>query len=124
MKGTAAMKLKMQKNMRIVSAMMGYCYHLGGTHFQVDLAMEAECTRILVSTEVDGLGGEETARVAKVLNTPRQRDMEQTYWNLSGDEEEGDELLLVGVMVDSATVDYDGSRLVIRLERLHHSTEE
>lgn len=118
------MKLKLQKNMRIMTDLMGYCYHLGGTHFNVDLSIEALSTHVTVTTEVEDLPGETVARMTEVLNVPRQPDMEQNYWNLSGDEEVGDELLLVGVMVDDASVAYDGETLTILLERRHFSTEE
>lgn len=118
------MKLKMQKNMCIMTDLMGYCYHLGGTHFAVDMSLEAKSTHMSVSTEVENLPEREVVAMTKVLNTPRQYDMEQNYWNLSGDEEVGDELLLVGLMVDSASVSYDGTTLTILLERRHYSTEE
>lgn len=118
------MKLKMQKNMRIMTDLMGYCYHLGGTHFQVDMSLEAKSTHMSISTEVAQVSEETLAEITRVLNTPRQYDMEQNYWDLSGDEEVGDELLLVGVMVDHASVVYDGGRLTILLERLHYSSEE
>lgn len=118
------MKLKLQKNMRIMTDLMGYFYHLGGTHFNVDLSIEAQCTHMTVTTEVGSLSEETITRMTEVLNVPRQHDMEQNYWNLSGDEEVGDELLLVGVMVDDASVAYDGETLTILLERRHFSTGE
>ncbi len=118
------MKLKLQKNMRILADMMGYCYHLGGSHFSMDMDLRPECTRISLCTEVDGLPDGEVARMRDTLNIPRQRDMEQNYWNVSGGEETGDELLLVGVMVDEAQVRYEEGRLCVELVRRHYSREE
>ena len=39
-----------------------------------------------------------------VLNIQRQSEVEEFYWELMGDDLHGDELFLVGSMVDRATV--------------------
>ena len=54
----------------------------------------------------------------KYLNAPRQRAVEEYYWELTGESDTGSELELVGMMVDKAIVEFDDGNLYIELHRL------
>src|SRR5665647_534742 len=51
------------------------------------------------------------------LNTQRQKEVEGYYWQLVGENDNGDELYLVGTMVDQAIVERRGEDLFIHLIR-------
>ncbi len=51
------------------------------------------------------------------LNTQRQFEVEGYYWQLVGEDESGDELHLVGAMIDEAHVELKGNDLHIHLKR-------
>lgn len=51
------------------------------------------------------------------LNTQRQYEIEGYYWQLVGEDDSGDELHLVGAMVDKANVTKKGKNLHIQLLR-------
>ncbi|WP_034218527.1 hypothetical protein [Lachnoclostridium phytofermentans] len=51
------------------------------------------------------------------LNTQRQYEIEGYYWQLVGEDDSGDELHLVGAMVDKANVTKIGKELHIQLFR-------
>ncbi len=51
------------------------------------------------------------------LNTQRQYEIEGYYWQLVGEDDSGDELHLVGAMVDEANVRKKGKDLHIQLLR-------
>lgn len=51
------------------------------------------------------------------LNTQRQSEVEGYYWQLCGDDDSGDELFLVGAMVDEASVEVVEKDLQIHLIR-------
>lgn len=51
------------------------------------------------------------------LNTQRQNEIEGYYWQLVGEDDSGDELHLVGAMVDKANVTKKGKDLHIQLLR-------
>lgn len=44
-------------------------------------------------------------RIHYNLNTQRQNEVEGYYWQLAGDDNNGDELYLVGAMIDDAQVE-------------------
>lgn len=51
------------------------------------------------------------------LNTQRQTEVEGYYWQLVGNDDNGDELPLVGAMVDEAAVEYNNNSLYINIKR-------
>lgn len=51
------------------------------------------------------------------LNTQRQKEVEGYYWQLVGENDSGDELYLVGTMIDQAIVERRGEDLFIHLIR-------
>ncbi|MPW25878.1 hypothetical protein GC105_08755 [Alkalibaculum sp. M08DMB] len=53
-----------------------------------------------------------------ILNKQRQAEVEEYYWQLAG-ETESDELVLVSAMVDHATVEKQDGNLYIELIRLY-----
>lgn len=51
------------------------------------------------------------------LSYPREREMEEYYWELAGETDGSEELGLVGTMIDEATIGYDEEKVVIELIR-------
>jgi len=56
-------------------------------------------------------------KIAYNLNTQRQNEVEGYYWQLAGDDNNGDELYLVGAMIDDAQVELIDNDLHIRFIR-------
>ena len=54
------------------------------------------------------------------LNTQRQSEVEGYYWQLVGDDDSGEELHLVGAMIDEAKVEMKGKDLSIYIVRKKH----
>ncbi|MDL2218950.1 hypothetical protein LJC04_01230 [Ruminococcaceae bacterium OttesenSCG-928-O06] len=108
------MKLRYEKNVRVLTDIMGYCHLVGGTSFQIDFTMKEEVSDITIKTKIPGLPAENLHEIDKMLNIPRQREVEQYYWNISGGEEIDNELGLAGMMVDEAFVSYENDILTIK----------
>ena len=56
-------------------------------------------------------------RIREVLNVQRQMEIETYYWQLAGEADEGEELLLIGAMIDEAIVEKKDGNLKIKLIR-------
>jgi hypothetical protein len=56
--------------------------------------------------------------VIKKLNAPRQREVEQEFWDIMGESEIDCEMTLVGMLCDEATVGYENGELSIIIKRL------
>ena len=64
--------------------------------------------------EIDDI---ELYNLKKILNTNRQHEVEEYYWNLGGECELEGELSLVGMMIDKAEISYNDSILSIKIYR-------
>ena len=52
-----------------------------------------------------------------ILNSPRQKEVEECYWQLGGESELNCELSLIGAMIDSAEVEYKDGILKVKMLR-------
>ena len=60
---------------------------------------------------------EQLESLTKRLNAPRQREVEQDYWELMGESKDFSELTLVGMLCDDAEVVYNDKELSFTLRR-------
>jgi len=60
-------------------------------------------------------------QLSKRLNSQRQREIEEYYWQLAGETDEDDEITLICAMVDSAIVEKKDGNLMLELTRLYTS---
>ena len=58
--------------------------------------------------------------LVKYFNEPKNEGLEDFYWELagSGDPGESSQLLLIGMMVDTADIEIQNSRVKIRLHKI------
>ena len=110
--------------MRILNDLLGYLHYKGAHVSHMDMEMLPEKSVITVCAPLPGMPEDELGQLTRILNVPRQREVEQNYWNISGEEDMDVELTLVGVMTDAADVTYQNGTLTITVERLHFSTRE
>jgi hypothetical protein len=60
---------------------------------------------------------DEIKRLEDMLNQQRQREIEEYYWQLAGETDEGDELVLVSAMIDEAKLELIDGNLFMTLIR-------
>lgn len=118
------MKQRYERNVRILNDILGYCHYLDCNEFKVDFLLDDGGSRITVYARIDALPPGEIKRMETFLNVPRQHEVEQHYWNISGIEEIDNELTLAGIMVDKANVSYENDILTIAVERFDLTPEE
>ncbi|MDA3732327.1 hypothetical protein PBV87_12600 [Niameybacter massiliensis] len=56
-------------------------------------------------------------RLQRFLSYPREREMEEYYWELAGETDSSEELGLVGTMIDEANIGYDEEKIQLELIR-------
>jgi len=111
------MKTRFEKTLRITSDLMLYCHHHGATALNADiLEGDGIITYVINATPVE-ISGEQLDGLIKRLNAPRQREVEQDYWELMGESEDFSELTLVGMMCDKADIYYKGKTLSFTIQR-------
>jgi len=112
------MKPEFEKNMLIAGELLSYCHIRGASEYSLDIKAEGGGVTFTMKASPVAVTPEQLERLRRRLNAPRQREIEQGFWALSGESENTSELMLVGMMCDGAKVEYDGSAIVITLVRL------
>jgi hypothetical protein len=92
---------------------------LNSSQGRIDTAIirEENLTRICITQSPVSYSEDFIIRLQCDLNTNRQHEIEGYYWQLIGDDDDGDEVALVGAMVDEAIVTYEDKELKIDLVR-------
>lgn len=111
------MKFKIEKNIKIINELIAYFYKLGTIDVHIDLSSDADNSYFNIYGQVESISKNELDSLASILNTPRQHEVEQYYWNLGGECEFDSELTLVGMMINSAKVSYIDETLKISIIR-------
>ncbi|WP_373897173.1 hypothetical protein ACER0A_000385 [Haloimpatiens sp. FM7315] len=106
-----------EKNVKIITELMNFCYKHGGTNFHIDLSTEDKKICICIESEIYDLKDETLESSKNLLNCPRCHEVEQYYWNLTGNDISDNELSLVGMMIDKAEINYDNKTLKILVIR-------
>ena len=114
------MKLRIEKNLKIINELIAYFNRLGNSNVHIDLSNDADNSYFNIYGEVNSISKDELESLIEILNMPRQHEIEQYYWTLNGESEFDSELTLVGMMVNNAKVSYEGGILKISLIRSEH----
>ncbi len=104
-----------RKAIKLASELLGYCFGVGIHHMQMDIDSREDQLTVTVSgtTTKDIQNQIEDLRVQ--LNTPKETQVEEYYWELMGETVHADELTLVGMIIDKAEVNYHDKHLEIRI---------
>jgi len=98
---------------------MGYCYNHGSENVHIDINKEKEKVVIFIKAEISSMTKEDLELLERSLSAQRCHEMEEYYWNLTGDNDSYSELILVGMMIDEVHINYiDGGYLEILLTRI------
>jgi len=111
------MKNKFELALKITSDLMTYCHKHGAVKFSTKMSESEDEISFMIEAYPVKISDEQFEDVSKKLHAPRQRDVENDFWELIGESEDFCELMLVGMSCDRAGVEYDGERLAFKLVR-------
>ena len=112
------MSLELEKSMRIINDLVSFCYFEGAEKFDMSVTLHDDhSVEMQVVSPIESMDPERIEEIRQRLSLPRQHEVEQQYWELSGETEFSGELSLVGAMSDLAEVEYKGGFLRINVRR-------
>lgn len=111
------MNFKTEKDLKIINELMAYCYHFNTDDINVTIKTIDTTTFIVLKATILDFPQTAFDKLISSLNTPRQREVEQYYWQIGGECEFDSELTLVGMMTDKVNVSYENNLLNIELQR-------
>lgn len=108
------MSLELEKSMRIINDLVSFCYYEGAEKISMEWKnLGGKSMQMEVSCAIENLEQKKLEQIRRVLRLPRQHEVEQLYWELSGETEFSGELSLVAAMSDAAEVTYEKGILTI-----------
>ena len=111
------MKTRFEKTLRITSDLMLYCHHRGATKLNASIVEGDGTITYVIDASPVKLTEEQLDGLRKRLSAPRQREVEQDYWELMGESEDFSELTLVGMLCDEAIIEYENESIKFTLIR-------
>lgn len=111
------MNFEVKKVTKILSEIIAFA--LLGDAEKVDVSLEnnKDMFKLIINASNLNRSNENIENLRELLNAPRQKAAEEYYWELAGDSDTGSELALVGMMTDTAIVEYENKNLTIELHR-------
>lgn len=112
------MKHTRQRNTRIAEELILLSYKFGAKDINLNIKHIDDKTIIQIEANNVTITEETLESIKNLLNVPRSSEMEEYYWNLTGESDIDCELALIGLMTDSAQIDLiDRNILKIKLYR-------
>lgn len=112
------MKYEFEKNLHIIGDLLTYGRAMGAEEYEIGISeTNKEMTVFRVKARPICMTQRELEKLSLNLNAPRQHEIEQNFWGLSGDSQSYSELALVGMMTDEAEVSFKNDELSIILKR-------
>lgn len=108
------MKHSNQKTMKLVNELMSFCYKYGSTNLELTVATTMVDTKVSLKAFEISISDKTLELSRDLLSAPRCHEMEEYYWNLSGDNDLDTELTLVAMMIDDYTLDYDRDSKILK----------
>ncbi len=100
--------------MRIIDEIVGFCCRRGSQDVNINYNIKQQDETVIkvIARDVK-VSNEDLEQLKAVLSQHRQREMEECYWQITGDDSYGDELSLIGVMIDEYELTYENDILTI-----------
>ncbi len=93
---------------------VGFCCRRGSKNVTFNYNITNDLETVISVTAIDvNVSDEDLALLESTLSQHRQREMEECYWLITGDDSYGDELSLIGVMIDRHELSYENKVLTI-----------
>lgn len=91
---------------KIVDELLTYFLNLHATNINIQIEEQESCYTISIDGNCRDLTADMAERIIRLLNTPVHDELEEYYWELTGEGDVDNELALVGMMTSRAEVDY------------------
>ncbi len=105
-----------QKSIKVVSELIAFCFKSNAREIDVNINDKDNEVVIFIKAYIKDMSADLLDKLDE-LNTPRQTQVEEYYWELAGESNQYQELNLVGMMIDQAYIEYEDNWLQITVFR-------
>ena len=111
------MRQNKERLSKVIDELLTYLFSIGATDLTIKIQERKNDFKIHIQSNYSQAEKDKIEHLIKALHFPKQEEMEEYYWNLTGTSNVGTELFLIGMMIDEAQVNVRDTRLEIELYR-------
>lgn len=113
------MSINTKKASKILCELISYFSSEGFVDFKIDLSLRDEISNINIDAYGNTLSEDKLRTLDKVLNLPRQPELEQQFWELGAQSnlDNENELSLIGMMTDKIYITSKSNNLTVKVVR-------
>lgn len=111
------MSYKREKLIKIMNELVNFCMKINMEDFNIDFSFSKGRVKISVEGYCANPPLDKLENLNRILNLPRQEELEELYWSLMGDCHEEEDLEMIGIMVDRGVVEYKDNIVKISIYR-------
>lgn len=111
------MKHETQKISRIANVLVDFFLSLSAKKIDLSIDEQENFFEIIISSESVNDNHSKIEDLKDFLKVQRQEEIEEYYWQLVGNDNEIEEINLIGMMVDEAVVEHQHPILKVKLIR-------
>ncbi|NBI05484.1 hypothetical protein [Senegalia massiliensis] len=111
------MKHDIKKISKIIDELTTFCLIHGANNINMNVENSKEYFKISFYVDCLDYKDKRVSRLERLLNVPRQTEMEEFYWELTGESDHDSELSIVGMMIDKVEFIHENESLKIILYR-------
>lgn len=103
---------------KIIDEILVFLYSLNPSHVDMKLNRKEDCSELLFDANINiKMEKGRVERIDRLLSCPRRRELEENYWELTGnDTTPSSELALVGMMTDDYEFVYKEEEMTVHIK--------
>ncbi|QVK17443.1 hypothetical protein KHQ81_11370 [Mycoplasmatota bacterium] len=119
------MKHRKKRISKITEELINYFFKIGATQIHIDVIEENNQFKVIFQSNIKDIKQDDIDILVKCLNCQKLEEMEEYYWELTGECDTDTELSIVGMMIDDFEVNIkdDQMELIIyrnKIKRRNH----
>lgn len=111
------MRFQNEKLIKLMSELINFCIEIDMNDLDISFSSHKDKGEITVSGYAENPPMKKLKNLEKIINTPRQEELEEYYWMLVGHGHGMQELEMIGPLVDNGSITYKDKILTIYICR-------
>lgn len=100
---------------KIVDELINYMLSIGAANININIQDKADCFKISIKSDYSDEKYKNIEKLIRALKSPKAEEVEEYFWELTGESDIGTELYLVGMMVDKSEINIVNNTLELNL---------
>ncbi|TCK92892.1 hypothetical protein EDC19_2048 [Natranaerovirga hydrolytica] len=111
------MKHNNKRVCKIIDELTTFLLFVGATDININVKNREKEYLIFINSDFERKNEKQIQKLIKGITSPKQEEIEEYYWELTGESDVSGEFNLVGIMIDKAEVKVEGNHISIELMR-------